>query len=62
MLAADTLASYGSMARFMDVHRLCTVGDNAVVGASGDMSDWQNIQHMLAKLMYVAAFPCSACG
>ncbi|WFD43570.1 proteasome endopeptidase complex [Malassezia psittaci] len=49
MLATDTLASYGSLARFMDVHRLQKVGSNVVVGASGDMSDWQNIQRMLSK-------------
>lgn len=49
MLATDTLASYGSLARFMDVRRLQQVGTNVVVGASGDMSDWQNIQRMLAK-------------
>ena len=49
MLATDTLASYGSLARFMDVHRLEKVGTNVVVSASGDMSDWQNIKRMLAK-------------
>jgi 20S proteasome subunit beta 7 len=51
MLAADTLGSYGSLARFMDIRRLAPVGDNIVVGAGGDMSDWQNIQHMLDRLM-----------
>lgn len=49
MLATDTLASYGSLARFMNVQRLEKVGTNVVIGASGDMSDWQNIQHMLTK-------------
>lgn len=53
MLATDTLASYGSLARFMDIQRLEKVGRNAVIGASGDMSDFQNVQHMLGKLMYV---------
>lgn len=64
MLAADTLGSYGSLARFMDVQRLQKVGDNAVVGAGGDLSDWQYIQHMMDNLMYVCvpvcvAYPCS---
>ena len=53
MLAADNLASYGSLARFMDIRRLERVGDNVVIGASGDMSDWQNLKHTLNKLMYV---------
>ncbi|KAL4399165.1 Proteasome subunit beta type-7 [Malassezia pachydermatis] len=51
MLATDTLASYGSLARFMNIQRLEAVGQNTVIGASGDMSDWQNIQHTLTKLI-----------
>ncbi|KAJ3232351.1 Proteasome subunit beta type-7 [Chytriomyces hyalinus] len=50
MLAADNLASYGSLARFRDVERLLKVGDLTVVGASGDISDLQYIQHMLVNL------------
>ncbi|KAJ3287928.1 proteasome endopeptidase complex, beta subunit [Rhizoclosmatium globosum] len=50
MLAADNLASYGSLARFRDVERLLKVGDYTVVGASGDISDLQYIQHMLVNL------------
>lgn len=50
MLAADTLASYGSLARYKDVRRLDTVGENTIIGASGEMSDYQAIikklQHM----------------
>ncbi|WFD33150.1 proteasome endopeptidase complex [Malassezia sp. CBS 17886] len=51
MLATDTLASYGSLARFMDVRRLEQVGSNVLIGAGGDMSDWQNIKLMLADLI-----------
>ncbi|KAK0187005.1 proteasome endopeptidase complex beta subunit [Armillaria mellea] len=51
MMAADNLASYGSLARFKDVKRLQTVGDYTVIGASGDMSDFQYIQTMLDELM-----------
>lgn len=47
LLAADTLASYGSMARYKDMRRLTTVNDNTVVGASGEMSDFQAIKRML---------------
>lgn len=50
MLAADNLASYGSLARFDDVQRLHRVGAHTCVGASGDMSDYQAIQHMLDSL------------
>ncbi|TPX65591.1 hypothetical protein SpCBS45565_g05053 [Spizellomyces sp. 'palustris'] len=51
MLAADTLASYGSLARFRDVERLIKAGDATVVGASGDISDFQHISHMLEKIL-----------
>lgn len=43
MLAADTLASYGSMARYKDFRRLSSVGENTILGASGEMSDFQAI-------------------
>ncbi|KAF9269098.1 proteasome endopeptidase complex beta subunit [Marasmius fiardii PR-910] len=51
MMAADNLASYGSLARFKDVQRLHPVGTNTVVGAGGDMSDFQYIQSLLDSLM-----------
>ncbi|KAJ3118019.1 Proteasome subunit beta type-7, partial [Physocladia obscura] len=50
MLAADNLASYGSLARFRDVERFRKVGDYTVVGASGDISDLQHIHHVLNAL------------
>jgi len=51
MMAADTLASYGSLARFKDVQRLHAVGLTTIIGAGGDMSDFQYIQNMLDSLM-----------
>ncbi|KAG9225517.1 hypothetical protein PLEOSDRAFT_1079926 [Pleurotus ostreatus PC15] len=51
MMAADNLASYGSLARFKDVQRLHPVGDCTVIGAGGDMSDFQYIQQMLEELV-----------
>lgn len=51
MIAADTLASYGSMARFRDTNRLLKVGDNTVIGASGEISDFQHVEHMFSELM-----------
>jgi len=49
MLAADTLASYGSLARFRQISRFCTVGDT-LIGASGDISDFQSIKSTLEAL------------
>ncbi|PWN46227.1 proteasome endopeptidase complex, beta subunit [Ceraceosorus guamensis] len=50
MLASDTLASYGSLARFMDIRRLVEVKESkAVIGASGDMADFQYILHEIEK-------------
>jgi len=51
MMAADCLASYGSLARFKDVQRLHEVGKYTVIGASGDMSDFQYLQYTLDELL-----------
>jgi len=51
MMAADNLASYGSLARFKDIQRLHKVGEYTVLAASGDMSDFQYIQSLLDDLM-----------
>lgn len=47
LISEDLAASYGSLARFKDVQRLQAVGDYTVIGASGDMSDFQYIQRIL---------------
>lgn len=47
----DVLASYGSLARFKDITRLHQVGDYAILGAGGDMSDFQQLQHYLDSLV-----------
>lgn len=47
MIASDTLASYGSMARFKDVKRIKQVGEQTIVGAGGEFSDFQAISDML---------------
>lgn len=44
-------ASYGSLARFKDIQRLHPVGEYTVVGAGGDMSDFQYLQHILDDLI-----------
>ncbi|KAG6832645.1 hypothetical protein H0H87_001018 [Tephrocybe sp. NHM501043] len=51
MMAADNLASYGSLARFKDIQRLQAVGEHTVIGAGGDMSDFQYIQAILDELI-----------
>ena len=50
MLAADNLASYGSMARFRDIERIIRVGDSTIVGVGGDISDMQHIERLLDAL------------
>jgi 20S proteasome subunit beta 7 len=51
LLAADTLASYGSLARFRSVERLKAVGSSTLIGASGEYSDFQYIQKILEELI-----------
>lgn len=51
MLAADMLASYGSLARFKNIRRLVPVGEHTVIGAGGDLSDFQYIQKLLEARM-----------
>jgi len=51
MMCADTLGSYGSMARFTNVGRLQSFGNHTVVGAGGDISDFQYIQEQLQMLI-----------
>lgn len=43
-------ASYGSLARFKTIQRLHPVGSRTVIGASGDMSDFQYLQTRLDQL------------
>jgi len=50
MVAADTLASYGSQARYKDVCRLKKVGKFTLLGASGELSDFQYLGDLLDEL------------
>jgi len=47
MIACDTLCSYGSLARFKDMSRVHKLGDNTIIGAGGEYSDFQQIQEIL---------------
>lgn len=49
-IAADTLGSYGSLARFREVSRMCKVGDMSVVGGAGDLSDFAHVRDLLNTL------------
>ncbi|KAL7418979.1 Proteasome subunit beta type-7 [Cryptotrichosporon argae] len=51
MLAADNLASYGSLARFRDIGRLHPLGTHTVLAASGDMSDFQWLKKELDAIL-----------
>ena len=50
MVLADTLGSYGSMARFTDLRRIRAVNAQTMVAASGEYSDFQYIMKLLTEL------------
>lgn len=50
LIACDTLASYGSTKRYKSVQRLFKVNDKCIVGASGELSDFQELQTYLDEL------------
>lgn len=43
IVCADTLGSYGSMARYRDVARVWEVNKDTIVGVSGDYADFQHV-------------------
>ena len=43
IIAADSLASYGSMARFTKCPRVKSVNSNTILGAGGDYADFQHV-------------------
>jgi len=49
LMAADSLGSYGSLARFRDVKRLFKVTDHAVLSCSGDIADYQFIKEVIEQ-------------
>lgn len=49
MLAADTLCSYGSMAKYKDARRLRVVNSHTVLGGGGEYSDFQAICDLLER-------------
>ncbi|KAH8893823.1 proteasome endopeptidase complex, beta subunit [Thozetella sp. PMI_491] len=56
VIAADNLASYGSLARFDDVKRLRVFAGSSVVGFGGDVSDMQYLDRHLNELAIDEAY------
>ena len=52
IMACDTLGSYGSLARYAKTDRIVKVGDFALVGADGDMSDFQEIKKIIQEIEF----------
>lgn len=50
VIAADTLASYGSLARFRQVSRLHKATEQCLLGVGGDYSDFQEIKMMIDRI------------
>jgi len=48
-MIADTLASYGSLARFRTEQRMEALGNNVLIGATGDLSDFQWVMRHLEE-------------
>jgi len=51
VMAADTLASYGSLARFYSIERMKKINEWTAVGGSGEYSDFQHIIKALEELV-----------
>ncbi|KAL7719327.1 Proteasome subunit beta [Entamoeba marina] len=49
LIAADTLGSYGSMALFRDLDRVVKVGNFSVMAASGEYSDFEEVNQIMQK-------------
>ena len=51
MIAADTLASYGSLAMFKEIVRISKAGTrNTLIGGSGEMSDYHYIMNLVEDI------------
>lgn len=49
IMCTDTLASFGSLARFSDVPRMAAIGPSILLGASGEYSDFQEVLRLLRE-------------
>lgn len=62
LVAADTLASYGSLARFRDESRLAALGPATLLGSSGDVADFQATVRALEALRRAEALHADGHG
>ena len=49
MLAADTLGSYGSLAKFRDIERVMKVNNSTILGVTGDIADFQHLKSIIEQ-------------
>jgi 20S proteasome subunit beta 7 len=49
IFAADTMGSYGSLARFPDIKRTMVVNDTTVIAYSGDIADFQYLKEQIER-------------
>ena len=50
MMAADTAISYGSMRKIKDAQRMEAIGEETLLGCSGEMADFQNLHKDLKNM------------
>lgn len=51
VIGADTLGSYGSLARFRDCPRVLNMNKNMLVAAGGDYADFQYMKDIMERKM-----------
>jgi len=49
IIAADTLGSYGSLARYKSLSRIMRVNDSTVMTCGGDYADYQYIKSVIEQ-------------
>jgi len=50
-IAADTLVSYGSLAKFRNIHRIIKVNERTVIAASGEIADFHFLNRHIQKMI-----------
>lgn len=50
-MAADTLISYGSLARYHNVDRVFKINEHTILGAGGDYADFQFLKRHIDQKM-----------
>lgn len=51
VMSADTLGSYGSLARFRNCPRMFQANQNILIGSSGDYADYQYLKDIIQQKM-----------